>query len=119
MAPTIANGEPVAVLELRERYYTTEQLAAICEDENGDSIRQLRKIGVIAPELFKGLHQYHVSASFRVTAFRALQRVLGKSSPIPLRVINAAGARIDELCKHEAVYAADYGNALSTAIMKT
>jgi hypothetical protein len=116
----MAMDEPiVGTIDLTtgERYYTAKQLAFICEDESEISIWRLREQGLIAPVLFKGAHQYHVSASFRVTCFRALQAICGRSSAIPAKVIKAVGPEIDRLCSHDKVGRQDLDNALSKAVL--
>src|SRR2546427_7096916 len=103
-------------VEFKEKYFTVAELAELT-GETEKAVRDLQRIGVIEPALTKGLLQFKVSAVFRVSLFRGLQKVTGKTA-LAVRIIERAAPLIEKLCTSGAVYRNDLSVAYHDAIVR-
>src|SRR5262245_65918952 len=58
--------------------------------------RQVRR-GIARPALFKGSRQFDRANTIRLLLLTKLQSIMGDTSPVPFKIVEAAGAAIDDL----------------------
>lgn len=81
------------------RYSTATQIARWAGTDARWVQRQVRR-GVTGPTLLKGERQFDRPGALRLLLLAKLQGIFGETSPIPFKIVEAAGPAIDDLLKN-------------------